>query len=250
MKKLINTSQIVASLMAMAAALAIVPDIAGAGPAFDPHMAQGGLPACMAELNSAASELEASHVDLIQVQTELATCQANVAVSSGTLGIPRTGQTSMYAAGDDGDLQMGVPLTDPRFTDNDDGTVTDNLTGLTWTKSANLSAKSTWDTALDVCYNLTADGIDLNDGSLPGDWRLPNIREMQSMIDYGRYNPALTADHTFTDLQSTALSYYWTSTTYAGYNIFAWGLTVINGSITQLKKTGQNGYVWCVRGGE
>ncbi len=52
------------------------------------------------------------------------------------LGVPRTGQTISYAAGDDGDLQKEVAWPKPRFTDLGDGTVTDNLTGLIWTKNA------------------------------------------------------------------------------------------------------------------
>ena len=48
--------------------------------------------------------------------------------------VPQTGQTVSYYAGDDGALEMGVPLPEPRFTDNGDGTVTDNLTKLVITK--------------------------------------------------------------------------------------------------------------------
>ena len=51
--------------------------------------------------------------------------------------VPKTGQTTIYAAGDDGALQKGVAWPTPRFTDNDNGTVTDNLTGLIWMKNAN-----------------------------------------------------------------------------------------------------------------
>ena len=51
--------------------------------------------------------------------------------------LPKTGQTTSYAAGDDGALQKGVAWPNPRFTDNGNGTVTDNLTGLIWLKNAN-----------------------------------------------------------------------------------------------------------------
>jgi len=51
--------------------------------------------------------------------------------------VPKTGQTTKYSDGDDGDLQKCVAWPDPRFTDNGDGTVTDNLTGLIWLKEAN-----------------------------------------------------------------------------------------------------------------
>lgn len=249
MKKLMNTSQTIASLLTVVTAVVMVASSTAAGQ-FDPHMAKGGLPECMEKLNSAVLELEASQSDLLQVQTELTTCTANVVVSSNTVGVPQTGQAYMYDAGDDGDLQVGIPLPDPRFTDNVDGTVTDNLTGLIWTKNANLAGESTWTAALEVCYNLAEDGFDLNDGSLPGDWRLPNIRELQSKLDYGQFLPALAVDHPFINLQSAFSSYYWTSTTYAGYEPYAWGLSVSNGYTSPLSKGGSNGYVWCVRGGE
>lgn len=57
-------------------------------------------------------------------------------VLSAISEVPRTGQITSYAAGDDGDIQAGLSLPEPRFTDNGDGTVTDNLTGLIWLKNA------------------------------------------------------------------------------------------------------------------
>ena len=50
--------------------------------------------------------------------------------------VPKTGQMQFYATGDDGDLHKGVAWPTPRFTDNQNGTVTDNLTGLIWMKNA------------------------------------------------------------------------------------------------------------------
>ena len=58
--------------------------------------------------------------------------------------VPKTGQTTSYTTGDDGDLEMGVPWPSPRFTDKGDGTVTDNLTGLIWLKDANCFGGRTW----------------------------------------------------------------------------------------------------------
>jgi len=55
----------------------------------------------------------------------------------GPTPVPKTGQTTSYATGDDGDLERGAALVTPRFTDNLDGTVTDSCTGLMWQ----------WDTA-------------------------------------------------------------------------------------------------------
>ena len=49
-------------------------------------------------------------------------------------GVPKTGQTTSFYSGDDGELQRGVIWPSPRFMDWGDGTVTDNLTGLMWLK--------------------------------------------------------------------------------------------------------------------
>ena len=46
-------------------------------------------------------------------------------------GLPKTGQTSSYGTGSDGDLQQGAARS---FTDNGDGTITDDATGLMWEK--------------------------------------------------------------------------------------------------------------------
>ena len=62
--------------------------------------------------------------------------------------VPRTGQTISYTLGDDGDLQLGVEWPDPRFTDNLNGTVTDNLTGLVWLTDADCLGLRDWATAL------------------------------------------------------------------------------------------------------
>ena len=51
--------------------------------------------------------------------------------------VPKTGQVSSFVTGDDGDLRKGVSWPVPRFVDNLDGTVTDNLTGLMWLQEGN-----------------------------------------------------------------------------------------------------------------
>ena len=52
--------------------------------------------------------------------------------------VPKTGQTAPTTAGADGALRKGVAWPTPRFTDNKNGTVTDNLTGLIWIQNANI----------------------------------------------------------------------------------------------------------------
>jgi len=64
-------------------------------------------------------------------------------VSTAIAPAPKTGVTTSYAAGDDGALKKGVAWPNPRFTDNSNGTVTDNLTGLVWLKNANCPGPST-----------------------------------------------------------------------------------------------------------
>ena len=115
----------------------------------------------------------------------------------GPAPVPRTGLTVSYGDRDDGELQKGVEWPDPRFTDNLDGTVTDNLTGLIWLQDANRIADLPFVEALVACNNLADDGADLTDGSVAGAWRLPNIWEFGSLWDYGEIGPALPVGHPF-----------------------------------------------------
>ena len=132
------------------------------------------------------------------------------------------------------------------FTNNGDGTVTDNVTSLMWQMdhdgfsynwfeaTGNFDATSNPDT-LDACGDLTLGGYI--------DWRLPEKRELASIVDYGVDNPAI--DTTY--FPSTGVFLYWTNTEYdstkAWYGIFS------DGSIYQGDKT-TGMHVRCVRGTE
>ena len=73
----------------------------------------------------------------------------------GQIGVTKTGQTISYYPGDDGDSQIGIAWPVPRFTDHEDGTVTDNRTGLMWTTDAQqIPGKMTWSLALTACNGL------------------------------------------------------------------------------------------------
>ena len=167
----------------------------------------------------------------------------------------KTGQITSYTPGDDGDLEKGVAWPSPRFHDNGNGTVTDNLTGLVWLKNANCtdtvggvtkgSGYLTWANALTWSNGLASGACGLADGSNAGDWRLPNREELESLIDFSRYNPALPAGHPFSSVQST---YYWSSTTYAGSTYDAWFVYMYNGFVHGHDKT-DSLCVWPVRGG-
>jgi hypothetical protein len=166
----------------------------------------------------------------------------------GFAPIAYTGQTISYATGDDGDLQMGISPVGPRFTDNLDGTITDNLTGLNWLKNANSFEIMDFYSGCETCNNLEDDGLFLTDGSQQGEWRLPNIRELQSLINYARFNPALSDDHPFIDVQSyQPYAYYWTSTAHGlEAEIRAWSVDFRHGFIAHRGKTALI-HVWCVR---
>jgi hypothetical protein len=221
--------------------------IAWAGQSFDPHTAEGGLPQCKADLATCLNALEGPTASASKCEADLAACLR-------TIGVQRTGQTEKYGPGDDGDLQMGVMWSSPRFTDNNNGTVTDNFTGLIWTQNANLLVlKQNWNDALGFCNGLADGAYGLSDGSNMGDWRIPNVKELQTLIDYSRYNPALPTGHPFANVQSF---YYWSSTTYFLSTAYytdtnkAWLVSLNNGSMTQDSKSYPFDFVWCVRGGQ
>jgi hypothetical protein len=157
---------------------------------------------------------------------------------AATVDLPKTGQTTLYAAGDDGDLEAGVAWPSPRFTDNGNGTVTDNLTGLMWTKDANLDGIKTWADALTYVNGL--------DYATYDDWRLPNRKELRSLTDYGEINPSLPSGHPFINVELGG-DFYWSSTTAAYTANGAWISSALDGYLGGSLKT-DNRYVWPVRG--
>jgi hypothetical protein len=118
---------------------------------------------------------------------------------------------SCAGTGMDGELRAGVAWPTPRFTDNGDGTATDNLTGLTWLQDAGCLGNQDWSEAFTEVAALNAGSRTCADytGTFP-DWRLPNIRELLSLVDYGAVNPAMPSDNFFVNL---SYDNYWTSTT-------------------------------------
>ncbi len=176
--------------------------------------------------------------------------------TTAAVGAPvaKTGQTTSYATGDDGDLQKGVAWPNPRFTDNGNGTVRDNLTGLIWTKDANLFGNQLWKENVESCNTLADSSTDNGpiDGSAPGDWRLANFNELLSLIDRGQADQQSLPDgHPFVSVSDA----YWSSTTYAKSPNQAWITIMKNGGLmlTDPKQI-SGGAVrlagWCVRGGQ
>ncbi len=171
-------------------------------------------------------------------------------------GIPKTGQTDFSESGDDGDLERGVTWPNPRFKDNLDGTITDNLTHLIWDQDAARFGPSSWDNALSDCNGL--DGGAVGDGSSAGDWRLPNRLELASLLHLGFVSPAVpntagtgkwtTNGDPFNDVQS---EYYWSSTADAFVTDSRWFVSMNGGTVDGRARdnTSDTFYVWCVKGG-
>lgn len=175
--------------------------------------------------------------------------------SSGDPGqpiqLPKTGQVASYKAGDNGALQKGVAWPAPRFVDNGNGTVTDKLTGLLWLKDANCIGKKNWPDALAAANGLATGVCGLSDGSKAGNWRLPNITELNSLVNVGLWNPAvgpLAVDGNPEALlfSMTANAYYWSSTTSATVTYHAWAVHFLFGQLNPVSK--KNTFsVWPVR---
>ena len=191
-------------------------------------------------------------------------------VVGGTVDLPETGQQSCYDAtgsviacagtGQDGDVLAGVVWPVPRFMDNMDGTLTDSLTGLMWLQDANCIA--TQYPAFDT-ENIDGDGAvpwqntldfvsGINAGTYPDcsagytDWRLPNVNELESLINAEQSNSATwLIGEGFTNVDS---DYYWSATTYGGQSASAWHVKMWQGHMQFTNKTiNFIRYLWPVR---
>ena len=177
--------------------------------------------------------------------------------------LPATGQTESYAPGDDGDLRVGAPL---RFRDNGDGTVTDDGTGLVWEKKSDdggLHDKDrafAWEPGAGSVWEWIAAVNAEGGGGFAGrnDWRVPNRKELESIVDASRFNPAFpdafatacTPGCKATACSCTAtLLHYWTSTSVAAApGDFAWGMLPSSGAVLASTAKAALGHVRAVRG--
>ncbi|MDO9043093.1 MAG: DUF1566 domain-containing protein [Desulfocapsaceae bacterium] len=146
-------------------------------------------------------------------------------------------EISCPGSGQDGELQAGFPWPQPRFVVSD-ALVTDKLTDLVWTGRANVTTQAvTWGQALQTIRELNQDqfaGI--------SNWRLPNINELESLVDCRSHSPALPAGHPFEEWQEG----YWSSTTSFFETDWAWVLYLHKGACGVGHKPGKTFHVWPV----
>lgn len=119
--------------------------------------------------------------------------------------------------------------------------VLDRETGLVWQKSPDSTAR-TWFGAQQHCGLLSV-------GNRKG-WRLPTVQELASLVDDDPANtssPRLPPGHPFQGVQSST---YWSATSSAGIDGFAWALSFSSGDVFSAGGKGQSVFVWCVRGGQ
>lgn len=170
---------------------------------------------------------------------------------------PNGGAGATFGTRDDASLQLGAPLTSPRFIDNGDGTLADTVTGLTWLKKADCINDS-WSNAITRVNGLASDQCGLTDGSTAGQWRMPNRSEMLSLSDRAPTFPQASYFNGQAQTTSTITGpvifnnfivskYYWTSTTDAADTTQAWAVYSCDFGVYNIVKTDTHQYALAVR---
>jgi len=153
-------------------------------------------------------------------------------------GLPDTGQSTRFTKvfGEDADFSCNQPS----FVDNQDGTVSDKVTGLMWQKTD--GGEMTWEDALKYAQNCRLGGHN--------DWRLPTSIELFLIMDHGKHGPAMDTDF----FPKTQARYWWSNATRADDQSKVW---VVNtgggiGAHAKSETTSAGGdrpiHVRCVRG--
>jgi len=139
------------------------------------------------------------------------------------------------SSGQDGSYYRQLKFPQPRFTVQNE-VMKDHWSGLEWTVCADLGKGAvTWSEALELVKNLASDST--------RPWHLPNINELESLVDYDHARPAVTPGIPLMALQET----YWSSTTSIYESDWAWALYLEKGAIGVGQKKGRNFHVIAVR---
>ncbi|MCK4792923.1 MAG: DUF1566 domain-containing protein [Desulfobacteraceae bacterium] len=132
-------------------------------------------------------------------------------------------------------VRGGQPVSSGNLVDNGNGMVTDTSTGLMWQQAT--AGEMDWESAISYCENLSLAGHN--------DWRLPNIKELHSIVDYSKWRPTIDTLY----FPNTVSSHYWSATTNSSLTHIAFGVYFEYGGIGNTSKYTTN-YVRAVRGGE
>src|SRR5438445_369878 len=188
---------------------------------------------------------------------------------SGGCPLPATGQTTCWdsngnaiscaGTGQDGELRKGAALA---YVDHGDGTVADVNTGLVWEKLSDDGTVHDKDNLYTWANAFGGHVATLNAMNFAGhnDWRLPNIRELQSIANYQSFNPAVSSSFNnncapgchATTCSCTASSDYWSSTSSVSDPSGAWYVTFSYGRVDAFGRSGGKSsaaFVRAVRGG-
>ena len=146
--------------------------------------------------------------------------------------LPDTGQTQSYTNtfGEDHDYSINPPS----YTSNN-GTVTDNNTGLMWQQQN--AGQGNWSQAVAMCPTQTTGGYT--------DWRLPSKNELVGVVDFSRYTPDAAINPIFTGIASS----YWSSTPYVGTANYAMAVLFGDGLVNYYPNSSSYN-VRCVRGAQ
>ena len=140
-----------------------------------------------------------------------------------------------YASNDGRDGYLRVRLVRggqsfDSFADNNDGTVSQTNTGLMWAKCsegqtgtncAGIAKTMNWSTALTAANNSNLGGYN--------DWRLPNVKELQALVDYSRNIPVINTSY----FPNTPSSWFWSGSPFANYANHAWFVSFNYGNASE-----------------
>lgn len=173
----------------------------------------------------------------VALRLSLAMSLSLVSPAKAAPGLPDTGQTNHYTQtfGEDSDFAGDGPL----YTDNGDGTVTDQVTGLVWQKTD--GGEMTWEQAAEYARNLDLAGYQ--------DWRLPASMELFSILNHGMSHPAMDTGF----FVRSEAKYWWTDSPRADDDSKVWVANAGGGIGAHLKTLAISGgkgafHVRCVRG--